>query len=104
MKYYYVYILGCADKSFYVGITNNLQRRLDEHSFGINKGSYPYDKRPVELIYHEEFTDVWEAISREKQLKGWSRKKKEALISARMDKLKLFSVRHRKLKKILGLR
>jgi putative endonuclease len=81
MKKYYVYILKCSDKSYYTGITNNIERRLDEHNEGINDNAYTHDRRPVELVFTMEFNDVNEAIAFEKQVKGWSRKKKEAIIA-----------------------
>lgn len=87
MKIYSVYILECSDKSFYVGLSNDLSRRIEEHKFGLNKKCYTYRKRPVKLIYFEEFNDVYQAISREKQIKGWGRVKKMALISGNYDHL-----------------
>lgn len=76
---YYVYIVECRDGSYYVGVTNDLDRRMWEHHTGYDPGCYTHDKRPVELKYFEHYTDVNQAISREKQLKGWSRKKKQAV-------------------------
>lgn len=87
MKSYYVYILQCSDGSYYTGVTNNAERRLYEHQEGIIDGCYTHDKRPVKLMFIQEFTDIVEAISREKQIKGWSRKKKEALIAGDFEKL-----------------
>ena len=88
LKYLYVYILKCADGSYYTGITNNPEKRLEEHNTGINKECYTYTKRPVEMVYHERFTDYNLAIAWEKKIKTWSRKKKEALIHAEWDTLK----------------
>ena len=76
---YYVYIVECKDGSYYTGITNNLDRRLWEHNSGYNESCYTFNKRPVKLRYYEHFTNVLSAIAFEKQIKGWSRKKKEAL-------------------------
>ncbi len=87
MKSYYVYILQCSDGSYYTGVTNNVERRLYEHQEGLIDGCYTHNKRPVKLVYMEEFSDVLDAISREKQIKGWSRKKKEALIAGDFEKL-----------------
>jgi putative endonuclease len=78
---FYLYILKCADKSYYTGVTNDLEKRLSEHKNTNNMKSYIYHKRPFKLVYIEVFNDIREAISREKQIKGWSRKKKEALIN-----------------------
>ncbi|PIF31316.1 putative endonuclease [Flavobacterium sp. 9] len=91
MKRYYVYILKCSDNSYYTGITNDVDRRFNEHSFGSNKESYTYDKRALELVFCTEFNDVIQAISFEKQVKGWSRKKKEAIINDNWDDLKKLS-------------
>ena len=88
---YYVYILECKDWSYYIGICNDIERRLWEHNTGQDENSYTYSRRPVELKYIETFTEVNQAIAREKQLKGWSRKKKQALIAENFDKLKELS-------------
>jgi putative endonuclease len=85
---YIVYIVECKDWSYYIGITNDLERRLWEHNTGYDENCYSYSRRPVELKYFEIFTDANQAIAREKQLKGWSRKKKQALITQNFDKLK----------------
>ena len=76
---YYVYIVECKDGSYYTGITNDLDRRLWEHNTGYDEKCYTYNKRPVKLKYDEHFTNVHSAIAFEKQIKGWSGKKKEAL-------------------------
>lgn len=76
---YYVYIVECKDGSYYTGITNDIEHRLWLHNIGIDKDCYTYTRRPVELKYLQHFQHVEEAIKREKQLKGWSRKKKQAL-------------------------
>ncbi len=67
---YYVYIVECADKSYYTGVTNNIEGRLWEHNAGINKTSYTYTRRPVILKYCENFQNIQQAISWEKQIKG----------------------------------
>ncbi|MBF0328759.1 MAG: GIY-YIG nuclease family protein [Nitrospirae bacterium] len=87
MKSYYIYILQCSDGSYYTGVTNDVERRFYEHQEGIIKGCYTHEKRPVNLMYIEEFGDVVEAISREKQIKGWSRRKKESLINGDFERL-----------------
>ena len=84
---YYTYILQCNDLSYYVGVTNDLDRRLQEHNNDENKLSYTFDKRPVIMKYYEHFVDINQAIRREKQLKGWGRKKKEALFEQDFVKL-----------------
>jgi putative endonuclease len=73
------YILLCDDKSYYIGITNDLKKRLTFHNTG--KGSkYLLSKLPVKLFYYEEYPNKSEARKREIQLKGWTRIKKEKLI------------------------
>ena len=91
MRSYFVYILKCSDNSYYTGFTNNLERRFREHSSGKNKDCYTYDKRPLGLVWFETFNDVLNAIAVEKQIKGWTRRKKEALIKVDWDKLMLYS-------------
>lgn len=80
MKVLYVYILECADDSYYVGVTNNVGRRFIEHSSGLHENSYTYKRRPIKLVYCKQFEKPMEAINYEKQLKRWTRSKKEALI------------------------
>ena len=92
MNYYYVYILKCSDKSYYTGVTNDMNRRLYEHQNGINPTAYTHNKRPVELVFCDYFTDINQAIAFEKQVKGWTRKKKEAIIADNWEKLKELSI------------
>ncbi|MGZ3874801.1 MAG: GIY-YIG nuclease family protein [Mucilaginibacter sp.] len=80
MKQYYVYILLCSDNSYYTGVTNNPERRLYEHEHGLDPSSYTCKRRPVTLVFHEMFNDIVQAIAFEKQIKGWKRAKKEAII------------------------
>jgi len=84
---YYVYIVKCSDNSYYTGITNDITRRVYEHNEGKDPTSYTYSRRPLELVYTSHFTDVNEAISWEKHVKKWRRKKKEALISGQYELL-----------------
>jgi putative endonuclease len=92
----YLYILRCSDGSYYTGSTNNLKRRLEEHQSG-NGAIHTRKYLPVELIYYEEFDRVESAFYREKQIQGWSRKKKEALIENRKNELPLLSLAYRDL-------
>ncbi|NNC45034.1 MAG: GIY-YIG nuclease family protein [Winogradskyella sp.] len=87
MKKYVVYILKCADDTYYTGITSNLEKRLFEHTDGKQRDSYTYSRRPVSLEYFAEFTNPNQAIDTEKQIKKWSRAKKEALIRGEFEKL-----------------
>ena len=91
MKQYFVYILKCKDKSYYTGVTNSLERRIEEHNIGKDSSAYTYNKRPVELVWYEVFSNIEEAISIEKQIKGWSRRKKEAIINDEWEKLVEYS-------------
>lgn len=82
-----MYILLCSDDSYYTGSTNNLELRLAQHQAG--EGANHTKKRlPVTLVYFEEFDRIDEAFYREKQIQGWSRKKKEALINGQFEALK----------------
>ena len=65
----YLYILKCEDNSYYTSVTNNLERRLEEHNFNPIPGSYTSDKLPVKLVYSQYFQNPTEAIQREKQVK-----------------------------------
>lgn len=87
MKQYFVYILKCSDNSYYTGVTNNLDRRLYEHSNSCNPDSYTSKRLPIELVFHPVFYSSMQAISFEKQVKGWGRKKKEALINDKWELL-----------------
>ena len=78
---YYVYILSNKSKTLYIGVTNDLSRRLYEHKNKIIKG-FTAKYNITELVYYEIHNDITEAIQREKQLKGWLRKKKIALIES----------------------
>lgn len=88
MKEYYVYMLLCSDDTYYIGITNNLNRRYYEHRSGYNPNSYTHNRRPIRLVYSCEFNDVNEAIAWEKQIKNWSQAKKRALIKRDWDEVK----------------
>jgi putative endonuclease len=73
-------MLLCDDGSYYIGITNDPQRRVGEHNDGSDERCYTFTRRPVQLVYSTEFYEVEDAIAYEKRLKGWSRKKKAALV------------------------
>jgi len=87
MKIHVVYILKCSDNTYYTGITSNLSKRLIEHKSGKHKDSYTYNRRPFILEFYAEFTNVDLAIDTEKQIKKWSRAKKQALINGEFEKL-----------------
>jgi len=84
------YILRCADASYYVGSTHDLPSRLSKHAEG-SASSYTAARRPVTLVYSEEFAAIDDARSREQQIKGWTRAKKEALTAGAVGRLKALS-------------
>jgi putative endonuclease len=81
MKQSYVYIIKCSDKTYYTGVTSNLEQRYFKHESGFYPECYTFNRRPLELVFYCEFTDINLAIDTEKQIKKWSRAKKEALIN-----------------------
>ena len=81
---HYVYILKCYDGSYYTGSAVDLERRLVEHQTGFFKG-YTSSRLPVELVWSAEFPTEHDAFLCERQIKGWSRAKKEALIRSDID-------------------
>ena len=87
---FFTYMLHCADGSYYVGQTDDLVRRLAEHEAGASCG-YTAARRPVRLVWCEEFPTREEAKAAEAQIKKWSRRKKEALLAGRMDDLRTAS-------------
>lgn len=87
MKTYFVYMLRCSDNSYYVGVTNNIERRIKEHESGFHENCYTFKRRPITLVWFERFANIKQAIDFEKQIKGWSRKKKEALINDDWNKI-----------------
>ena len=84
---YYIYILHCADNSYYTGSTVDLSSHLTEHQEGSNPRAYTYKRRPVKLAWATEVETKREARLLEHQIKGWNRKKKEALIQNNFDEI-----------------
>jgi len=83
----FVYIVRCADGSFYVGSTRaSLEQRIGEHN-GAKFIGFTATRRPVELVFHQEFDRISDAVSAERQIKKWRREKKQALIEGRFDLL-----------------
>ncbi|MCX6257177.1 MAG: GIY-YIG nuclease family protein [Bacteroidia bacterium] len=82
----YMYILLCSNGQYYTGSTNDLDRRIEEHQKG-EGSNFTKKHLPVVLVYYEEFQRIDDAFYREKQVQGWSRKKKEALIKQEYNKL-----------------
>ncbi len=83
---FWVYLLRCADGSYYTGHTDNLDVRLVQHEAGELPG-YTHDRRPVILVFSADFPTREEALSMERRLKGWSRAKKEALVRSDWDEI-----------------
>ena len=82
----YCYILLCANEKYYTGSTNDIDRRLKEHQSG-NGANFTKNNLPVQLVYCQEFERVEQAFRREKQIQGWSRAKKEAMIRSDFNEL-----------------
>ena len=77
---YYVYIVECRDGSYYIGITNDIDRRIWEHNTGFDPGCYTYEKRPVEIKSYEHYTAANQAISRAEATKGLVEEKETGII------------------------
>ena len=77
---FWVYILRCADNSYYTGHADNLEQRIAQHHQGYFPSCYTYKRRPLELLFSQDFVTREEALTSEQQIKGWSRKKKEAMM------------------------
>jgi putative endonuclease len=90
----FVYILRCADHTLYIGHTDNLPARKQEHNDG-TAARYTARRRPVIVVYAEEHASTARAIARERQLKRWTANKKEALIAGDLKTLKTLSKRRR---------
>lgn len=78
---FWVYILRCADNSYYTGHTDNLERRIAQHNQGCFPTCYTFKRRPLALVFSQEFVTREEALATEQQIKGWGRKKKEAMMN-----------------------
>ncbi len=92
----WVYMLRCADGRYYVGSHRGQspETRVHEHNAGKNKKAYTYSRRPVELVWAERFVNVTDAIATERQIKGWSRAKKEALTAGDWSKIKTLAMNY----------
>jgi putative endonuclease len=91
----WVYILHCANGEYYTGSTTNLERRLAEHALGLG-ANFTRKHHPAKLVYAGVSDSIADAFAREKQIQGWSRAKKEALIAGRFDDLAALSLNARK--------
>jgi len=82
---YAIYILKCSDCSYYTGLTKDLEARVQEHQIGAHPEAYTFNRRLVELVWHEIVESYRDAFQWERQIKGWSRAKKQALIRSDFD-------------------
>jgi tRNA/rRNA methyltransferase len=87
---FWAYILHCSDKNFCVGHTDNLEGRIGQHDQGQIPG-YTHKRRPVELVWSQDFPSRYEALAAERQIKGWSRAKKQALIAGDWEQVSVLS-------------
>ena len=90
----FVYLVRCCVQSLYVGLTSDLSFREQAHNDG-HGAAYTARRRPVRMVYVEEYSSLLEARRRERQIKGWTTRKKEALIARDHSRLKHLSKRHR---------
>ena len=96
---FYVYILECSDGSYYTGHTDDIEARVGTHEQGAIKSCYTYTRRPVKVVFSETCASRGEALAAERQIKGWSRRKKLALINGDFKLLQFFSISNDKFKK-----
>jgi len=92
---FFAYILRCADGKYYVGHTDDLELRIAQHDAGHFPNCYTYKRRPIELVWSETFHTRYEALEIERQLKGWSRAKKEALIRGEWEAIQWLARRRK---------
>jgi predicted GIY-YIG superfamily endonuclease len=85
---FHLYILKCADGAYYIGHTDNIEQRLSEHHLGSISNCYTKTRRPLELVFLQDFPTRDAAFHAERQIKGWSRKKKEAFMQDNWEKIK----------------
>jgi predicted GIY-YIG superfamily endonuclease len=88
---FWVYMLKCADGSYYTGHTDSLETRVVQHEAGAIASCYTHKRLPVTLVYSQSFTTRDEALSAERQIKGWSRAKKEAIIAGNWNEVSRLS-------------
>lgn len=91
---FWVYLLQCADRSYYTGHTDNLEKRIGQHQTSEIVGCYTASRLPVELVFSQEFPSRAEALVSERQIKGWSRAKKEAMIRGDWKEVSRLAKKH----------
>jgi len=96
-NHFYLYILKCINGAYYVGHTDNIDQRMSENNLGLIGNCYTKNKRPVELVFLQDFPTRDAAFHAERQVKGWSRKKKEAFMEGNWDKIRELNVLQKKL-------
>jgi len=94
MMAFWVYILRCADASFYTGHTDNIEQRIAQHNTGAIPTCYTFTRRPLSLVFTQDFATRGEAIVAEQQIKGWSRMKKEAMIEGDWAEVSRLAMNH----------
>jgi putative endonuclease len=92
---FWVYILRCVDGSYYTGHTDNLESRLGQHTSGAIAGCYTFGRRPLTLAFSQEFATREEALGAEQQIKGWGRRKKEAMMRGDWNEVSRLAHEHR---------
>ena len=92
---FFTYIVKCSDDSYYTGYTDDVEARVQDHNNGVYPDAYTRKRRPVKLVFSYRFPDAQSAKEFERQIKGWRREKKEALIRGDWDKLPKLSKRYK---------
>ncbi len=87
-----MYIIECSDQSYYTGFCDDIELRVKQHEEGVYPQNYTFKRRPIKLVYFEIFTNIQLALSYEKQIKGWTKAKKKALIETNIEKLKELTI------------
>ena len=87
-----MYILKCVNGAYYIGHTDNIDKRMSEHNLGLINGCYTKNKWPLKLVYLEVFSTRDDAFHAERQVKGWSRGKKEAFIKSDWETIKKLNI------------
>lgn len=93
---FWVYILKCSDDSYYTGHTDNLENRIAQHHSKFVPTCYTATRLPIQLVFSQEFATRIEALESERQIKGWSRRKKEALIQSNWEALSEYAKRKKR--------
>jgi putative endonuclease len=93
---FFTYIVQCSDGSYYTGFTDDVEARIQDHNNGKYPDAYTLKRRPVKLVFYHRLPDAKSAKEFERQIKGWRREKKEALIKGEWDKLPELSISYSK--------